>query len=225
MTVSLNADSPEVRCEFQLPNQHVHEVRLGEPWPPIADEIADLANRILEETGELPHQAEVAHMLCRAGIEAKLDWVSEAMGNESVVVLCEYTDSLDAAEKYLTDHGITFVRVDGGVTGKARVDCQDRFQKGEAQVFLGQMDAACTSMDLFRAYVSVALDHTWRGSNYNQALARTCRRGQDYECHHFDLIANRLQAVVVKRLRAAEDMNLQLTDWQDAVRASGKDLQ
>lgn len=218
VTVSLTPDSPEVKSEFTLPEQHIHAVNIGEPWASLEDEIADTALRILADTGELPAAPAVAHLLCRTGIETKLAWLHENMGEEPCVVFAFYHESLDAAAEYFDANGISYVRVDGGVVGKARMDLMERFQSGAVQVFLGQMDAACTSMDLFRAFVSVALDHTWKPTNYSQALARTCRRGQEYECHHFDLIANRLQNTVVKRLLAGEEMSLSLAEWQDAYR-------
>jgi hypothetical protein len=76
------------------------------------------------------------------------------------------------------------------------------------------MSAACTSMDLFAAKFSVALDHCWKAADYSQALARTCRRGQQHECHHIDLFTNIFQRRIVERLRESQDFDASLSEWQ-----------
>ncbi len=131
-----------------------------------------------------------------------------------MVLFAEYHTTLDLVEQKLRDGGISYVRVDGSVTGAARLEARERFQAGDVQVFLGQIEAAGESIDLYRAYLSVALDHTQKSWKYSQALKRTCRRGQTRECHHFDLVCNPVQARCLKRLRAGEDFHLSLADYQ-----------
>lgn len=217
MCVSLNKHSDVVRQSLQLPEQTIHTIDIGKPWGTIEDAVADYVRKVIDAGGELPHAQEVAHALCRDGLDAKVEWILDAVDSPdiSVVVFAAYRGSLDRIEAGAKGAGLSYVRVDGGVTGADRVECQRKFQAGEAQLFIGQMDAACTSMDLFRAQVSIAVDHTWKAANYNQALARTCRRGQTQETHHFDLVYNPLQSRVVKRLAASEDFDASLSEWQE----------
>lgn len=219
--VSLNRHSDAVKASVTVPNQTLHTISLGEPWQPLHEVAAELALAILEETGELPDAAKVAHLLCRSGIQAKIAWLLEAMDdNEEPIVACaEYTDSLDAVQAALEENDISFVRVDGAVTGSARIEAQRAFQAGEVRVFLGQMDAATVSLDLDRACISVGIDHTWKAANYDQFLGRTLRRTQKRECHHFDLCTNALQNKVVSRIREQMDFDASLAEWSDLKRS------
>ncbi len=216
LCISLNARSASVRQSIEIPEQDVHTVKLEEPW----DATDVLVGRIVREridAGEpIPHAQAVAHALCRSGTSNKLEWLMELLGQSAApaVVFAAYRDTLDQAAAALNGAGISFVRVDGDVTGNERADCERRFQSGEVRVFLGQMDAACVSMNLQNAQLSVALDHTWKAANYNQALARTCRRGQTQRCEHYDMVSNDLQLRVTQRLAASEDFDASLAEWQ-----------
>lgn len=221
--VSLNRSSETVRQSVVVPDQHLHTVLLGEPWAPLHDQAAQLALSILETEERVPSAAEVAHRLCREGVQAKLAWLLEAMADndEAVVVCAEYQDTLDALEEGLREADVSVVRVDGSVTGADRVEAQRQFQAGEVRVFLGQMDAATVSLDLDRACISVGVDHTWKAAAYDQFLGRTARRTQRRECHHFDLVCNHLQAKVTARLREQMDFDASLAEWA-AVRVAVK---
>jgi superfamily II DNA or RNA helicase len=221
--VSYNRDSDEVQAAVSIPEQTVHRIKLGEPWEPLHELAANVALAMLETDGKLPDAAKVAHHLCRFGVEAKIAWLFEAMkdNDEPVVVCAEYTDSLDSIEAALKEAGITYGRVDGAVTGSERQDIQRRFQAGEIRVFLGQMDASTTSLDLDRACISVGVDHTWKAANYDQFLGRTARRTQKRECHHYDLVANQLQDKVVGRVQEHMDFDAKMAEWADLKRAIG----
>lgn len=218
ITVALKKDHPEVRAAFQLPDQHVHEVALNDPWESLDALAVKVALDQLKETGEIPSMQAVAHLCARAGAAEKVEWVMNELADEdennSVVIFANYLDTLDLMQKALEDAGITFVRVDGSVTGPDRILCKEKFQDGSVRVFLGQETAASTSMDLFRGRVSICLDHSWKGVDYTQMLARTCRRGQTHETLHLDLVANRFQQMVVGRVRSAQDFDASVAEWQ-----------
>ena len=213
----LSSRSAVVRAAIQIPEQEITTVTLNEPWQPLDKEAADYALATLNSTGTLPNAQETAHALCRAGIDAKLGWLYSVWDDPEIpiVLFAHYTESLDAAERWLNDNRIAFVRVDGSVIGKERIECVQRFQAGEVPVFLGQIGAAGVAVDLFRAHISAALDHSWKATEYAQALARTCRRGQTDHCYHFDLACNPLQTQVIKRLQAAEDFNSEAIEYQE----------
>jgi SNF2 family DNA or RNA helicase len=213
----ISTSTESVRATWQLPSQHIERVELGKPWRPLAEQAVELVLRLHAETGELPHAQKIAHALCRSGLEAKMDWLDDAWDdhNEPLVVFAQYHDSLDALEEWVKGMGVTYVRVDGSVLGPDRTEAVRKFQDGEVTVFLGQIAAAGIAVDLYRARLSVAFDHTWKGDEYSQALRRTSRRGQDRECYHFDLCANQLQTRVVDRLIAAEDFNTEAVEYQE----------
>lgn len=212
--VALTPDSASVRAVLQLPGQTVADVPIAEPWPPIEQAAADYVRAAMAAGTAMPSAAETAHALCSAGADYKTDWVIQNLAAEPVVIFAQYTATLYLMEQKLKAAGITYVRVDGNVTGLARVQAQELFQAGQVQVFLGQMVAAGISMDLFRTPYSIAIDHPWRTEAYAQALARTHRRGQSIACHHWDLVANQLQKRIVHKLRAGEAFNAETAEWQ-----------
>lgn len=218
----LSPDSKEVQSAFKLPGQELHEITLNDPWPPLEEDVARVANAAFEETGEFPHAQAVAHFLARDGIGKKCEWLAgELSGLDSgqVVIFANYRDSLDACEELLHQMELSFVRVDGDVTGEDRSAAQRRFQTGEAQVFLGQIHAASESMNLQCANISITLDVSWSCIDYSQALARTHRRGQAAPCIHIDLVHNRLQARILDRLREGQDFAAECSSWQDIKRS------
>lgn len=218
----ISADSKEVQSAFTLPGQELHEVTLNDPWPPLEEDVARVANAVFDETGEFPHAQAVAHLLARDGIEKKLEWLAGELSNVGqgqVVVFANYRDSLDACEELLRALGLTYVRVDGDVVGADRSLAQTSFQSGAAQVFLGQIHAASESMNLQCANISITLDVSWSCIDYSQALARTHRRGQTAPCIHIDLVYNRLQARILDRLREGQDFAAECSAYQDIKRA------
>ena len=217
LTVCMTKDSPAVRSDITIPEQTLQTIEIGDCSRDLTDLAVEYIQRALEkDPSKMVHAMEVAQALCQEGVSAKVDWLLDQIDapDQGIVVFCQYTESLDYVEKALADEGISCVRVDGSVTGKKREQAIAAFQGGEVQVFLGQITAAGISANLQRAYVSVAIDHTWRAADYAQALARTCRRGQNSECYHFDLVSNKLQKRVVERLRMVMDFDSSTADWQ-----------
>jgi len=214
-TVALTPTSASVKAVLQLPGQDVYDIELGKPWLPLTQQVADYVHAQIAAGNPLPHAAEAMHMLMAAGAEDKADWVIANLGTDPAVIFAHYTATLDSMGQRLTDAGISFVRVDGSVTGPDRVNAQIAFQSGKVQVFLGQMSAAGISMDLYRSPYSIALDYPTKAADYAQALARTHRRGQVQACHHWDVYTNQLQKRVVEKLRRGDDFNSQAAEWQE----------
>lgn len=214
--VALTKESPSVRAEVQIPGQDLHLIEIGDANLPLEHVISNTAMAIFDETGELPTAQAVAHLVLRQGAEAKLDWLMDQMDDptQGVVVFANYHESLDKIEARLTAESVPYVRVDGNVVGADREEAVRKFQASEVQVFLGQMTAAGAAINLYRAHVSVSFDWCMRGADYAQMLGRTCRRGQDLHCHHFDLASNRLQIQCVMRLRDADNFHLDLSLFQ-----------
>jgi len=218
----LTPDNREVQSAFKLPGQDIQEVTLNDPWPPLEQDVARVANAIFAETGEFPHAQAVAHRLARDGVDKKLEWLAGELSSlpdqEPVVVFAQYRDTLDRAEELLRALGRSYVRVDGDVVGADRAECQRRFRAGEVATFLGQIHAASESMNLQNACISIALDVSWSCIDYAQALARTRRRGQENQCIHVDLAANYLQARILDRIRSGQDFAAECSDYQEIKR-------
>lgn len=222
--VVLTQQSEEVREEAGIPLQHLHTIDMGGAEDEDIDDcIVRIVHQLMEglpDDAPIPHASAIVHAALAEGVEEKWDWVLDRIDDpsEGLVIFAEYHTSLDLIEAKLKDSGMSYVRVDGSVTGAARDQARADFQDGKVQVFLGQIEAAGESIDLYRACISVAIDHTQKSWKYSQALKRTCRRGQTRECHHFDLVCNPVQAKCLRRLRAGEDFHLSLADYQQKLR-------
>ena len=213
-SVMLTKHSPAVRSEVTIPEQSLGRIDFGGAGESIDDAIVRIALANVNPDDTLPHASAVLHLALAEGADAKVGWIMDNLDDEPVVLLAEYHATLKLMRDALDARKVPYSYVDGAVTGKARIEEVRKFQTGETHVFLGQVDAAGASIDLFRARVSVCIDHTQRATNYAQALGRTCRRGQVHECTHIDLVANAIQDLCVKRLRNAEDFHASLVTWQ-----------
>lgn len=194
--------------EIDLWVQSAIELAGGDPTqPPNAEVNAEL---------EWPHATAVMHAMARAGLDAKIEWIADHMDDTDLplVISAFYSESLDRLACALDAAGVSFVRVDGDVVGSERNACMRAFQRGEVDVFLGQMIAASVSMNLQCSCVSVAVDHCRVASAYYQFLGRTYRRGQTRDCVHIDLVANDLQKAIVARLREHIDFDASCSEWQ-----------
>ncbi len=222
--VVLTQQSEEVRAEAGIPLQHLHTIDMGGAEDEDIDDcIVRLVHQLLEgqpDNAPLPHASAIVHAALAEGAEEKWDWILDHIDDpaEGIVLFAEYHTTLDLVQAKLEEAKMSFVRVDGSITGPARDAAREAFQRGDVQIFLGQIEAAGESIDLYRACISVALDHTQKSWKYSQALKRTCRRGQTRECHHFDLVCNPVQAKCLRRLRAGDDFHVSLADYQEALR-------
>lgn len=219
--VSLGYGSPSVVESVAVPGQDITTVSVGDMERPIDRMAASYVRSRIEAGVGIPTAQETTHALCREGAENKVAWVMARLESGTPwVVFARYQETLDLIEEALQAGEITYVRVDGHTNSKPieRQAAVNAFQGEEVQVFLGQIDAAGVSADLFRASQSVAVDHSWQPESYDQALGRTRRRGQQHHCQHFDLVANRLQAAVVERLREGRAFDASVTAYQDVKR-------
>jgi hypothetical protein len=218
--IAMAKDSEAVKNELTIPEQHLHTVDMDGCDEASEDAAIDCLVRIVREKYldaglPMPHASKLGHDALAEGAGEKLGWLLEQMADDDqpVAVFAEYHETLDFAEKVLTEAKISYARVDGMVAEEDRARIVADFQAGKIRVFLGQIDATGLSINLFTSHLSVTLDLTQKANNYAQMLGRTCRRGQTEECHHFDLIANPVQRICLSRLRAGEDFNQSLVKY------------
>jgi SNF2 family DNA or RNA helicase len=214
--VSMSFESESVRASVDVPQQERYVIRVAAPWPSLDDLAVQYIQEQMEQGFEIPSAQEVAHALCRHQAAAKVEWLMNAMDdpNLQVVVFAVYHETLDLVGAAFETAGVSYVRIDGTVTGQQRIALVEQFQRGEVRVFLGQMDAAGVSINLQNARISVALEHSWKAANFAQCLARTRRRGQTEITHHIDLVANQLQLRVAQRVSDAADFDASLAEYQ-----------
>jgi hypothetical protein len=144
----------------------------------------------------------VLSQLRREGLEKKLTWLRnfvQSHPDEPLVIAAWSKETLGILreQEWLGNH----VYVDGGVVGAKRQEAVRAFQSGEAQWYVGQIDASCVSVNLFNARYSITLELTNRATNYEQFLGRTARRGQTRRCTHYDLVSNPAQQRILTALK------------------------
>jgi len=207
----------DIAVEAGIPEQTKHVVKLGEPWPSLQDSVVSTAQAYIAEHNEVPSLMQVLCDLRREGLTDKINWVESWLNthDEQAVLAAWSTESLTAMQQRLTELGHSYVYVDGGVTGKARIEAVARFQAGDVRLYVGQIDASCVSVNLFAARYSVAVEHTNRAANYDQFLGRTCRRGQTRPCIHFDLVHNAVQQKVLDALQRGVNFDSKYAAWQE----------
>jgi hypothetical protein len=220
--VMLDKDSPGVAESADIPEQVLETVKCGS-FPSIDSLVGSIVAEITAvPPGEIPHAAEVMHLIARSGLPDKIAAWVKVIGPslcEPWVWFAHYTETLDALEMWLESHLVSFVRVDGSTSKRDRQEAQRMFQAGEVQIFLGQATAAGVAIDLFRACKSCTFDISWKAIDYAQLLGRTARRGSTWEtCYHYDFVSNPFQQSMVDRVREGADFNASAVEYQDVKR-------
>jgi hypothetical protein len=107
-----------------------------------------------------------------------------------LVIFSQFTGMLDILEEWVRSEKILFERIDGQVTGKARSEAVDRFQKEDrAIVFLISLKAGGVGITLTSADYVLHLDPWWNPAIENQATDRVHRIGQKNKVFVYKFIA------------------------------------
>jgi hypothetical protein len=221
-TVFLTKHSKTVKAAVDIPGQEIVDVDLCQHVPDNDkwDTLARVVQELTAKNNTMPEVMETMHVASRTDAFHKLIWLRDNVitptPQEQWVIFATYTESLDAIEAVLKGAGRSYVRIDGGITDKRRAAAISLFQSGDASVMLAQTDAASVSMNLQNAHLSCMFDVTWKAAAYDQALGRTCRRGQTQTCRHYNLIGNPFQRWMFARLAENRSFDASVAEWQEA---------
>lgn len=132
------------------------------------------------EAGEPVGLGEVAkarHELGLAKVKAAIEHVKGVLESEpQVVVFAHHRAVLQLLEDAFAGYGCTVVH--GGVQPAKRQAEVERFQRGDARVFLGQIQAAGVGLTLTAARVAVFVEPSYVPAELDQAEDRLHRIGQ-----------------------------------------------
>ncbi len=204
-----------VAKEAEIPEQTLETVKLDEPWGSLDSYVVAAVKQYMEDNdGKIPQMSWVLPQLRREGLKKKLQWLEnfvQSHPDEPLVIAAWSKESLEVIRdaEFLRSH----VYVDGSITGPKRKEAVRQFQAGEVQYYIGQLDASCVSVNLFRARYSITLELTNRASNYEQYLGRTARRGQQQCCTHYDVVTNPAQQRILTALRAGVNFDASFADY------------
>ncbi|EKD15054.1 SNF2 family domain-containing protein [Drepanopeziza brunnea f. sp. 'multigermtubi' MB_m1] len=111
--------------------------------------------------------------------------------NDKIVLISNYTQTLDMFDKLCRDRGYGSLRLDGTMNVTKRQKLVDRFNNPEGSefVFLLSSKAGGCGLNLIGANRLVLFDPDWNPAADQQALARVWRDGQKKDCFVYRFIA------------------------------------
>ena len=113
--------------------------------------------------------------------------------DEKVVIVSNYTSTLDILQNLLTASGMPFLRLDGSVPASKRQSLVDDFNRTPAErnfAFLLSAKAGGVGLNLIGASRLVLFDVDWNPATENQAMARIHREGQKRRCRIYRLVVS-----------------------------------
>ncbi|KAL7641097.1 UNVERIFIED_CONTAM: hypothetical protein RMT77_008234 [Armadillidium vulgare] len=115
----------------------------------------------------------------------------KSRSDDRVVLISNYTQTLDLFEKLSTMRSYNYVRLDGTMSVKKRSKIVERFNDPSGNVFLMMLSskAGGCGLNLIGANRLVMFDPDWNPANDNQAMARVWRDGQKKHCFTYRFLA------------------------------------
>lgn len=138
------------------------------------------------------------------GSSAKLDLLCEILppilqNGHRVLVFSQFTKMLHIIEERLQVMGVSRLYLDGETPLQDRLQLVERFNRGEADVFLISLKAGGTGLNLTGADTVVQFDPWWNPQAEDQAVDRAHRVGQEKHVQVFRLVTSRsIEEQVVK---------------------------
>ena len=161
------------------------------------------------ETGETKSLDIALGTLRRLTGQIKAQKVAEVVkeefegGLDKIVLFAWHKDVMDKLAEALAVYGV--VRVDGGTGPTARDDAVQKFQSGDARVFIGQIIAAGEAIDLSAAAELIFVETSFVPKDVKQASLRVTNHGQTRQTRVRvaaleGSIDEALQAVVIRKV-------------------------
>ena len=112
-------------------------------------------------------------------LQQLMDLVVNALENgRRLLIFSQFTSMLQIIRESLETAGITFFYLDGQTGSKERVQLVERFNNGEADIFLISLKAGNTGLNLTGADTVILYDLWWNPAVEEQAAGRAHRMGQ-----------------------------------------------
>lgn len=114
---------------------------------------------------------------------------------DKIVLVSNYTQTLDLFEKLCRKRSYSYVRLDGSMTIKKRSKVVDEFNKPDSNQFIFMLSskAGGCGLNLIGANRLIMFDPDWNPANDDQAMARVWRDGQKKPCYIYRLLMVRLK--------------------------------
>jgi len=138
-----------------------------------------------------------SHLLRSRGASGKLQVLDSLLHlirnttDDKVVLISNYTSTLDVLGELLTSMSYAYLRLDGTTPGSKRqaiVDQFNRLPQEKAFVFLLSTKAGGTGLNLIGASRLILFDLDWNPANDLQAMSRIHRDGQKKPCYIYRMV-------------------------------------
>lgn len=115
----------------------------------------------------------------------------KANTDDKIVLVSNYTQTLDLFEKLCRKRGYLYVRLDGSMTIKKRAKVVESFNDKDSKewIFMLSSKAGGCGLNLIGANRLIMFDPDWNPANDEQAMARVWRDGQKKPCYIYRLLA------------------------------------
>lgn len=115
----------------------------------------------------------------------------KASTNDKVVLVSNYTQTLDLFEQLSALRNYAYVRLDGSMSIKKRAKVVEKFNDPSSPEFIFMLSskAGGCGLNLIGANRLVMFDPDWNPANDDQAMARVWRDGQKKQCFIYRLLA------------------------------------
>jgi SNF2 family DNA or RNA helicase len=159
-----------------------------------------------------------------AVVDAFLQALPEA---EKVVIVSNYTTTLDVLSLLCCSRGLGFLRLDGSTAVEKRQELVNAFNSRShpARVFLLSSHAGGVGLNLIGANRLVMVDVAWNPATDRQAMARVWRDGQSRTCHIYRLVlSGSLEEKILQRQLMKEEVSASIVNEDSsAVRSFSAD--
>lgn len=123
---------------------------------------------------------------------AKLEWLEHNIpqlleDGRRILIFSQFTQSLGLIEAQLKQQKVVYSKLTGAT--RKRQEAIDKFQQGDARVFLISLKAGGAGLNLTAADTVIHLDPWWNPAVENQATDRAYRIGQDKPVFVYKLVA------------------------------------
>lgn len=129
--------------------------------------------------------------------------------NQKVLLFSSFTKVFEFMEEELRFHHISYLKIIGSTAKETRKEYVQRFQNGEADVFLISLKAGGTGLNLTKAEAVIHFDPWWNVSAQNQATDRAYRIGQNKNVQVHKLI---MKDSIEEKIAALQEKKQQLAD-------------
>lgn len=147
--------------------------------------------------------------------------VTRSRSSDKVVLVSNYTQTLDLFEKLCRARRYLYVRLDGTMSIKKRAKVVERFNNPLSPefVFMLSSKAGGCGLNLIGANRLVMFDPDWNPANDEQAMARVWRDGQKKTCYIYRLLSTgTIEEKIFQRQSHKKALSSCVVDEQDVQR-------